>query len=234
MHSPPPAGSYRMIGQPHLHCSPRRSAKNKLNKPEQSKTISLPSWRLSGWLALHFLVEGAVVSLEVTIFMNYDVDYKGSIYKGKVILQLPKITNAKLNLSTIRCYLTYILNVMINKKKSDELGPAIFFWKRGNSWFTGFWPKPLFYSKPWPICQTNFFSYFLFTKEIARRESMMIEFAVIWAHGIHRKSASRGSRSVFRCFLALVDTKHDNSNSSILCQCRKVLQTTKTCVTNFF
>ena len=36
-----------------------------------------------------------------------------------------------------------------------------------------------------------FFSYFLFTKEIARRESMMIEFAVIWVHGIHRKSASR-------------------------------------------
>lgn len=33
------------------------------------------------------------MSLEVTIFMNYDVDYKG-LYKGKVILQLPKITNA--------------------------------------------------------------------------------------------------------------------------------------------
>ena len=32
---------------------------------------------------MHFLVEGAVVSLEVTIFMNYDVDYKGSI-KGRL------------------------------------------------------------------------------------------------------------------------------------------------------
>lgn len=42
---------------------------------------------------------------------------------------------------------------------------------------------------------------------------MMIEFAVIWAHGIHRKSASRCSRSVFRCFLALVDTKHNNSTA---------------------
>lgn len=61
-----------------------------------------------------------------------------------------------------------------------------------------------------------FFSYFLFTKEIARRESMMIEFAVIWAHGIHRKSANRFAVSI-SCFLALVDTLNMTIQTAVSC-----------------
>lgn len=60
-------------------------------------------------------------SLEVTIFMNHDADYK-----GRGILQLPEITNAIVKLCTKRCYPTYLLEVMINKKKSDELGPVVY------------------------------------------------------------------------------------------------------------